>query len=74
MRYALCVFEFHAVRRQVLGKGIGYGKTILFGEMFAIFGIPVIASALSMTADAEVVPTSSGGWDIRDERREAKGY
>ena len=57
-----------------MGKGIGYGKTILFGEMFAIFGIPVIASALSMTADAEVVQTASGGWDIRDERREAKGY
>ena len=57
-----------------MGKGIGYGKTILFGEMFAIFGIPVIASALSITADAEVVPTSSGGWDIRDDRREAKGY
>jgi mevalonate kinase len=57
-----------------LGKGIGYGKTILFGEMFAIFGIPVIASALSMTADAEVVQTASGGWEIRDERREAKGY
>ena len=57
-----------------MGRGIGYGKTILFGEMFAIFGIPVIASALSMTADAEVVQTSSGGWNIRDERREAKGY
>ncbi len=57
-----------------LGKGIGYGKTILFGEMFAIFGIPVIASALSITADAEVNPTASGGWDIQDERREAKGY
>ncbi len=56
-----------------MGKGIGYGKTILFGEMFAIFGIPVIASALSMTADAEVVQTASGGWEIRDERREAKG-
>jgi mevalonate kinase len=57
-----------------LGKGIGYGKTILFGEMFAIFGIPVIASALSITADAEVTQAASGGWDIRDERREAKGY
>jgi len=57
-----------------LGKGIGYGKTILFGEMFAIYGIPVIASALSMTADAEVTHTQSGGWEIRDERREAKGY
>jgi len=57
-----------------LGKGIGYGKTIVFGEMFAVFGVPVIATALSMTAEAEVVQTTSGGWDIRDERREAKGY
>jgi len=57
-----------------VGKGIGYGKTILFGEMFAVFGVPVIATALSMTAEAEVVKTTSGGWDIRDERREAKGY
>lgn len=57
-----------------MGRGMGYGKTILFGEMFAVFGIPVIASALSMTADAEVVQTASGGWEIRDERREAKDY
>lgn len=57
-----------------MGKGIGYGKTILFGEMFAVFGVPVIASALSMTAEAEVVQTGAGGWDIQDERREAKGY
>ena len=57
-----------------MGKGIGYGKTILFGEMFAVFGTPVIASALSMTTDAEVVQTASGGWAIKDERREAKGY
>lgn len=57
-----------------MGKGIGYGKTILFGEMFAIFGVPVIASALSMAAEAEVAETSSGGWEIRDDRREAPGY
>ena len=57
-----------------MGRGLGYGKTILFGEMFAVFGIPVIASALSMTAEADVAQTASGGWDIRDERREAKGY
>jgi mevalonate kinase len=57
-----------------LGKGIGYGKTILFGEMFAIYGVPVIASALSMKAEAEVIQTASGGWDVRDERREARGY
>jgi mevalonate kinase len=74
MRCALRVFEFHPARRKVLGKGIGYGKTILFGEMFAVFGIPVIASALSMTAEAEAVQAASGGWDIQDGRREAKGY
>ena len=57
-----------------MGKGIGYGKTIMFGEMFAVFGVPVIAAALSMKAEAEVVQTESGGWQIRDDRREAKGY
>ncbi len=53
---------------------MGYGKTILFGEMFAIFGKPVIAAALSMRAEAEVTQTTTGEWEIRDERREAKGY
>ncbi|HSR11437.1 MAG TPA: mevalonate kinase [Thermodesulfobacteriota bacterium] len=57
-----------------MGKGSGYGKAILFGEVVAIFGVPVIASALSVVAEAEVVQTSSGGWRIDDERREAKGY
>jgi len=42
--------------------------------MFAILGVPVIASALSMTAEAEVVRTASGEWEIEDERQEAKGY
>lgn len=57
-----------------MGKGRGYGKTIFFGEHFTIYGTPVIAFALSMTADAEVVQTGSGGWDIRDERQESEGY
>ncbi|HTU00200.1 MAG TPA: mevalonate kinase [Candidatus Sulfotelmatobacter sp.] len=57
-----------------MGRGIGYGKTILFGEMFAIFGVPVVASAISLKAEAEFVQTKSGGWDIQDTRREAKGY
>jgi mevalonate kinase len=57
-----------------VAKGIGYGKTILFGEMFAIFGVPVIAAALSLTTEAEVAPTAAPGLDIHDDRREAKGY
>jgi mevalonate kinase len=57
-----------------LGKGSGYGKTIFFGEHFTVYGTPVIAFALSMTADAEVVRTVSGGWEIQDQRQESKGY
>jgi mevalonate kinase len=57
-----------------LGRGIGYGKTIFFGEHFTVYGTPVIAFALSMTADAEAVRTGSGGWEIRDRRHESKGY
>jgi mevalonate kinase len=57
-----------------VGKGRGYGKTIFFNEHFTVYGPPVIAFALSMTADAEVVGTESGGWEIQDRRRESKGY
>lgn len=57
-----------------MGKGRGYGKAIFFGEHFTVYGSPVIAFALSMTADAEVIKTKSGGWRIRDDRLESKGY
>lgn len=57
-----------------MGKGKGYGKVIFFGEHFAVYNLPAIAMALSATADAEVLQTDSRGWDIRDDRQEAKGY
>lgn len=57
-----------------MGKGIGYGKTIFFGEHFAVYGTPVIASALSLVGEAEVFRTTSGGWEIHDVRKESPGY
>jgi mevalonate kinase len=57
-----------------VGKGRGFGKTIFFGEHFTVYGTPVIASALSLTAQAEVHRASSGGWQIQDDRKESKGY
>lgn len=57
-----------------MGKGRGYGKVIFFGEHFAVYGSPVIACALSLTADAEVFQSKSGGYDIIDNRQESKGY
>jgi len=57
-----------------VGRGRGFGKTIFFGEHFTVYGPPVIAFALSLTADAEVIQTESGGWKIHDDRQESKGY
>ena len=57
-----------------MGKGRGYGKTIFFGEHFTVYGPPVIAFALSLTADAEVIQGKSGGWEIEDDRQESRGY
>ena len=40
-----------------MGTGRGYGKTILFGEHFVVYGLSAIASALGSytTADIKVV-------------------
>ncbi len=57
-----------------MGKGFGFGKAIFFGEHFVVYEGPVIAAALSLRAEAEVVQTDSGGWVIEDNRQESPGY
>ncbi len=37
-----------------MGKGTGYGKTILLGEHFVVYGIPAIAAGLSNKATVEL--------------------
>ena len=56
-----------------MGKGSGFGKVILFGEHFVVYGVPGIVSAIDSTADAEV-KKSINGITIRDERKGSKGY
>jgi mevalonate kinase len=56
-----------------MGKGSGFGKTILFGEHFVVHGVPGIASAVDSAADAEVKKAAKG-ITVTDVRKGAKGY
>jgi mevalonate kinase len=56
-----------------MGRGSGFGKTILFNEHFVVHGVPGIVSAIDSVADAEVKKTGEG-INVTDERVGAKGY
>ena len=56
-----------------MGKGSGFGKVILFGEHFVVYGIPGIVSAIDSTADAEV-QKNDNIIKIHDDRKGSKGY
>ena len=57
-----------------MGAGIGYGKTILFGEHFVVYGLPAIASALGTYTTAEVKVLGGKGWTVDDQRPATPGY
>jgi mevalonate kinase len=56
-----------------MGRGSGFGKTILFGEHFVVHGMPGIASAVDSVANA-IVKKVQKGITITDDRKGAKGY
>ena len=57
-----------------MGKGIGFGKVILFNEHFVVYGLPAIASAIGAKTTALVEGRPGLGVEIKDERPETKGY
>ncbi|MHA2288768.1 MAG: mevalonate kinase [Promethearchaeota archaeon] len=57
-----------------MGTGKGYGKTILFGEHFVVYGLPAIASALSSVTTATVEVVDGKGWEVIDNRPATPGY
>jgi mevalonate kinase len=57
-----------------LGKGVGYGKVILFNEHFVVYGIPAIVSAIGAKTTALVEKRSGSGVEVRDDRPETEGY
>jgi mevalonate kinase len=57
-----------------MGTGKGYGKTILFGEHFVVYGLPAIASALGSYTIADVEVLEGKGWIVEDQRPATPGY
>jgi mevalonate kinase len=57
-----------------MGKGSGFGKTILFGEHFVVYGLPSLASAIGDYTDAFVEVKEGKGYELVDERPEVPGY
>ncbi|MHA1931726.1 MAG: mevalonate kinase [Promethearchaeota archaeon] len=57
-----------------MGSGKGYGKTILFGEHFVVYGMPAIASALASFTTATVQVSEGYGLTVDDQRPATIGY
>ena len=45
----------------VMATGIGFGKTILFGEHFVVYGLPAIASAIGDNTIATIEKNARTG-------------
>ena len=57
-----------------MGNGFGYGKVILFGEHFVVYGPPAIASAIGSKTTAFVRRMETPGFHLIDDRLEVPGY
>lgn len=57
-----------------MGIGRGFGKTILFGEHFVVYGLPAIASALGSYTSAEVKVVDGKDFEVIDNRPATPGY
>jgi mevalonate kinase len=55
-----------------VGKGSGFGKVILFGEHFVVYGLPGIASAINDVTTATI--EKSGSYMLVDNRPAVDGY
>jgi mevalonate kinase len=57
-----------------MGKGTGFGKTILIGDQFVLEEVPAIVSAISYETEATVERMDGTGWVLEDNRIEVPGY
>jgi len=61
-------------QKSSMKEASGYGKTILFGEHFVVYGIPSIAAAISSKTTATAAKDKAPGVKIDDRRPETPGY
>ncbi len=57
-----------------MGKGTGFGKTILIGDQFVLEEVPAIVSAISYETVTTVERSAGQGWTLEDNRVEVPGY
>lgn len=57
-----------------MGSGYGFGKTIVFGEHFVVYGLPAIASAITSKTTAEAKRIEGNAYRLIDNRPETPGY
>jgi mevalonate kinase len=57
-----------------MGRGSGFGKTILIGDQFVLYGVPAIVASLPYETIAEVQKIDGEGWTVEDNRHEIPGY
>ncbi len=57
-----------------MGKGTGFGKTILIGDSFVLNEVPAIVSAIPFETEAIVEQIDGRGWILEDNRMEVPGY
>jgi len=62
------------IKELTMGKGAGFGKTILIGDQFVLYAVPAIVSALPYETVAEVERIEGEGYILEDNRREVPGY
>ncbi|MFH1788531.1 MAG: mevalonate kinase [Candidatus Altiarchaeota archaeon] len=55
-----------------MGSGVGFGKTILFGEHVVVYGLPAVAAAFGKKTVAEVADSKE--FEFADNRPETPGY